>query len=542
MTLDETKARMTLDEAPRIAVTPGGRAIGYRRLGAGPAVALLHASPRSAAALLPLARRLAHRFTVFAFDTPGFGWSDPLPLERPDAHDYGDALVEAFDALGLGRVPVYGSHTGAAIAVAAALDHPDRVGAVALDGYAVFTPQEQAEALASYLAPLRPNWDGTHLAFLWSRVKDQFSFFPWYLRSQVARLPRPLLPPAAMQAVVQDFLAAGDAYRPGYAAAFRFPGLSALRRVTVPTVALARSDDLLFDDLDALTELPACVTIRRLGTEEAAWAAAVAGALQPGAEAAAPDSAPHGGTGAMDVHRVPGGTIGSLRTPGPGRPIVLLPPIPGSVRGEADLIRALARHRPVIAADLPGFGASALDTPGAASTIADMLRQRGIDQYDVLACGESASIGAALCRTMPGARLVLLHPIPETGRAAIRDAMVDVTPQPGGGHLLAAWHQLRDTSLWWPWTEPTPATALDFRTDPDVPRLQAVLADWMRGGAGGRVTLQAALAAPLALDGLDGGVIAPPGNPWSAPLAGLPLTPCGPDRHNRAAAVLAILG
>lgn len=533
---------MSLDEAPRIAVTETGRAVGYRRFGTGPAVALLHASPRSAAASLPLARRLADRFTVFAFDNPGFGWSDPLHLDRPDAHDYGHALIEAFDALGLERVPVYGSHTGAAIAVAAALDHPDRVGAVALDGYAVFTPRQQVELLASYLAPIRPEWDGTHLTFLWSRVKDQFSFFPWYLRGQVTRLPRSLLPPAAMQGVIADFLAAGDAYRPGYAAAFRFSGLAALQRLAVPGVAMARTDDLLFDDLDALTDLPACVTVQRLGTDDAAWAAAVADALRSGAVGVAPDSGPHGMTSTMDVHRVPGGTVGSLRTPGEGRPIVLLPPIPGSVRGEADLVRALARRRPVIAVDLPGFGASVLEGPDAAGAIGAMLRQRGVVSYDVLACGESASIGAALCRMMPGTPLALLHPVPEAGRAAMRDAMVDVTPRPEGGHLLAAWHQLRDAGLWWPWFEPTVATALDVRTDPAVPRLQAVLADWMRGGTAARATLAVALADPLDVDGLTGGVLAPAGHPWSGSLSGLPLTPCGPDRHERAAAILAILG
>ena len=106
------------DTAPRT-ILAGHRTIGYRRFGDGPPVALLHASPRSSAALLPLGMRLADRFTVFAFDTPGFGWSDPLPIDRPDAEDYAAALIEAFDVLGLRRVPLYGSHTGASIAVAA---------------------------------------------------------------------------------------------------------------------------------------------------------------------------------------------------------------------------------------------------------------------------------------------------------------------------------------------------------------------------------------------------------------------------------------
>ena len=200
------------DTAPRT-VLAGRRTIGYRRFGDGPPIVLLHASPRSSAALLPLGLRLAERFTVFALDSPGFGWSDPLPLTRPDAQDYAAALIEAFGALGLGRVPIYGSHTGAAIAVAAAAAYPKRVACLALDGYAIFSPEEQAEFLASYLAPITPHWDGTHLAWLWSRVKDQFTVFPWYWRAQQARLPRPLVPLHLLQAVVLDFLAAGDNYR-----------------------------------------------------------------------------------------------------------------------------------------------------------------------------------------------------------------------------------------------------------------------------------------------------------------------------------------
>ena len=139
----QTLPRAPHDTAPRT-VLVGRRTVGYRRFGEGPPVVLLHASPRSSAAVLPLGLRLASRFTVFAFDTPGYGWSDPLPFERPDAEDYATALIEAFDSLGLGCVPIYGSHTGAAIAVAAGVLYPQRVACVALDGYSCFTAAEQA--------------------------------------------------------------------------------------------------------------------------------------------------------------------------------------------------------------------------------------------------------------------------------------------------------------------------------------------------------------------------------------------------------------
>jgi hypothetical protein len=199
----------------------------------------------------------------------------------------------------------------------------------------------------------------------------------------------------------------------------------------------------------------------------------------------------------MEVHRVPNGTIGLLRCRGPwARPLVLLPPLPGSARGQSGLARALCASRPVITLDLPGFGASALGGAPDADGIADALRaavlSAGGADCDVVALGESGTIGAALAASLPGARLVLVDPVPDAAREAVCDHMVDISPLTHGGHLLAAWHQLRDASLWRPWFEATPAHAIDAGPDPDTPALQAVLTDWMRGGVSGRATLAAA--------------------------------------------------
>lgn len=395
-------------------------------------------------------------------------------------------MIAAFDALGIAQAPVYGSHTGAAIAVAAALSHPGRVTALALDGYAMFTPTEQAEFLGTYLQPIRPEWDGAWLTWLWGRVKDQFSFFPWYLRADSARIARPLPPPTILQSVIVDFLAAGDAYRPGYAAAFRFPGLASLQQLAVACVVMARSDDLLFTHLDALTELPDCVTVQRLPPDDAAWAASVAS-----------------------------GTIGVARHgTGVKRPIVLLPPIPGSAQGCVDLARALSRDRVVLTVDLPGFGASALSGPLVSVAIAQAIAVAvGVAAFDVVACGESAAIGCALAGD---GRLVLLDPVPDTERDAVANAMVDVTARPDGGHLLAAWHQLRDARLWRPWFLRDPAHAIACGTDADASSLHATLTDWMRGGTAGHATLRAVLGPPLAgLIPRDAVVITAPGHPWA---------------------------
>ena len=51
-------------------VAYGERRVMVRRAGSGPPVVLLHESPRSSAAFIPMIEALAERFTVIAPDTP----------------------------------------------------------------------------------------------------------------------------------------------------------------------------------------------------------------------------------------------------------------------------------------------------------------------------------------------------------------------------------------------------------------------------------------------------------------------------------------
>ena len=252
-------------------VTVGRRQQHYRRCGSGPAVVLLHESPRSSVALLPLIEKLGDGLTIFALDTPGYGGSDPLPHARPEIEDYADALADTFDALGLACAPVYGTHTGALIAFEFARRHRERCTMAVLDGFPVFSPNEREQYLSGYLAPFRPEEQGAHLAWLWSRVRDQFRFFPWNYRGDDARLSVPFPPPERLHLVAMDISAAGDGYRTGYAAAFRHDTNAGLAELEVPITAVARDDDVLFPHLDRIPKLPDGSRIVRLGADRDAW-------------------------------------------------------------------------------------------------------------------------------------------------------------------------------------------------------------------------------------------------------------------------------
>ena len=163
-------------------------ALHVRWAGEGAPLFALHESPRSSLSLLPLIDGLAARRTVVAFDTPGYGHSDPLPQAVPEGGDFARAFLQAFDALGVRSAAVYATHTGAALGIFAALAEPARIAALVLDGYAAFDAAEREDFVGRYLAPFEPAWDGSHVAQLWSRCRDLFLWFPYHQRVTAKRL------------------------------------------------------------------------------------------------------------------------------------------------------------------------------------------------------------------------------------------------------------------------------------------------------------------------------------------------------------------
>lgn len=107
------------------------------RVGVGPAVVLLHQTPRSWDEYRDVLPLLAARgCQAIALDTPGFGESAPVP-GPPSIETWAGAANAALDALGVGRAAVIGHHTGGAIAVELANQRSDRVAAVVLSSTAL---------------------------------------------------------------------------------------------------------------------------------------------------------------------------------------------------------------------------------------------------------------------------------------------------------------------------------------------------------------------------------------------------------------------
>ena len=416
-------------EISRHFLAVNGRRVQYRRCGRGPALLMAHQSPRSSAEYEPLLRQWGEHFTCIAPDTPGFGESEPLPDPDADIDAFADALVAFLDAAGLPVVGAYGFHSGGIILLAALRRAPERFAAVAVGGYAVWTPAEQALFAREYLPPFQPHAYGEHLTWLWNRVLEQTWFFPWFAAEPALRLSVAHDDPARVDATVRDMLAAGEAYSAGYGAVLR-----ASRDIpppdadTPPVLITAYDGDPLQAHLARLGALPRSWRAHPVGTSAEQHAASLA---------------------LLRAH------------PAPTPERVAEVPDEGFVRVETDDFAGLIHWRgdpSETVAGIPAPGRSAALLPGAA-----------IDPP-----------GHGLSDPWPGEppvdwrpwRAVLDAVCAERSFTSVRHAAAadgdpdrlypDLSPDRFGAYLTRAWSIVRARHLFAPWHQASAATALPF--------------------------------------------------------------------------------
>lgn len=438
------------------------RHVMVRYAGRGPALMLLHQSPQNSRALVPWIERLASHYSVFAPDTPGFGYSDPLPLAQPTIPDYAAALNALLEKLGIDRVLVYGVHTGAVTALRFALDYPNRVAALVCDGYARFDAAERQSLLGDYLPPFEPKWDGSHLLWLFARFREQNLFFPWNTPTQAARLAYPLPSTAKLHSDVMDVLDAGDGYRIGYRAPFLYDDPTAAARLAVPSTIFYRAEDVLEPHLARLPPLPEHVTAERIEGGPAALIAKCDAVFQRfAANAAIVDSEVvidaaksstrfilHVDNGPLACRRYAGDTsCAEIYLHDIGTSAVM----PGDAKQGAF----------VLVPDLPNHGASrgwksdAVTIETSAKAILSVADKLNLSNITIRASGGACAIAALLAKYLSArcARLILVDPLPlnKAEREQFLQSLPDLTPVATGAHLIAAWNWSRLQHLFWPW-------------------------------------------------------------------------------------------
>ena len=244
--------------------------IHYRRHGEGPPLVMLHPSPLSGAFLVSQMQRLASQARCIAWDTPGYGASDPLPASwnTRTLKPYVKALDLFVDALGFQEVALYGSATGAQIAIEFARTYSKRCRALLLENLALFSDKEVETITAGYFPDLSPDADGKHLALIWNMARRSTRFFPWQVDHCEAQRRNAYPPPTAINDIASAYLAAGPDYARAYRAAFANERLETLAAVPVPTRIVLWDEGLLgeYGERIAQAPLPEHIQIVRAGT------------------------------------------------------------------------------------------------------------------------------------------------------------------------------------------------------------------------------------------------------------------------------------
>lgn len=454
----------------------GDRQVHYRSIGSGPPALFIHSSPTNSSFVLDEMRAQADRYCCFAFDTPGFGLSDPLPFVEMQVADLADAIVEAMDALGLPPLPVFGTHSGAAIALELGYRHPGRVTGLVLDGVPIFTREEVAPLQNAYFAPLAVDVMGGHFSATWTRFRDQSIWFPWCDKRPENLNEYDLGTPESIHDWTQMFYAAAAHYKPAYYAVTSYceDAVRAASGLMVPAIFTATETDMLFPHLDRLPPLRANQRIENAGLGYARKRALTAKGF---ADFGSPGQCPAPATGIAATDRVLRQFVMDGQRPimfrylgDPAKPaLVLLHDVPGSGAMWTSRMTVLAADHFVIAPDLPGSGESEglaedADLREYSRSIWRMCDTLGIDTAIIEGRGLCASLALDMAVTEP-ARCAAVRLdgllLPEADEQAMlaESSAPPIAIERDGAHWYRLWLRLRDSLVYWPWFD-TRRTAL----------------------------------------------------------------------------------
>ena len=436
----------------------------YRVAGGGPPLFLLHPSPHSSAFMQPLMRRLAGRVTVIAPDTPGFGASDPSAAGSTDLAPYVQAMIALRQALGLRRAGVYGSATGAQIAIEWAKADAPAISGVLLDNAAHFTDEERERISDGYFPDVAPAADGGHLARAWQAAHDSTLFFPWHLPADGHRIAPRLGSAAAMDLTARAYLAAGPGYSAVYQAALANERAERVQPIRAPVVILRWRGSILrpwSDRMDSFTWRDNVVMAHCGPTADERWAC-----LERHLAAVLPD-----GRQSADGLRLDTGAIRYVDADLPAqsdaddRQIRYRLPVAGlqpgccialhGFGGESRLVSPAAVGANCVRIDLPGHGGSTWPANLSAAHCTQAVRQvvTALDARPSRICGVggAARIARQVAEQEAG---IAFRPL---NAPWLQGVLPDLTPETSGAHLWRGWHWLRGQYLARAEAPPAPA-------------------------------------------------------------------------------------
>ena len=213
--------------------TPHGQ-IHFRQLKQvdGIPLVLLHQTASSGMMFERMMTLLSDSFHTLALDTPGFGASFSPP-SLFTTHYLSSTLHAALTNLGVESCYLFGHHSGSAIAVQMAHDHPAFVKKMVLSG-APLLSDSQINGLKASLKPFAIAEDGSHLTQVWERIRKRDLTLP-------------------LETVHREVLltqSAREAAQSTFQAVFEQPFAEQLSALEIPILVMAEEHDTLRASLE----------------------------------------------------------------------------------------------------------------------------------------------------------------------------------------------------------------------------------------------------------------------------------------------------
>ena len=413
----------------------------------------------------PLIATLCDQAYVIAPDTPGYGLSEPLTDDATGLAPFVNAFIDLIRGLKLVPI-VYGSSTGAQIAIELAKAHPEALAGVLLDNAAHFEDAERQRILSRYFPDRTPTLDGAHLAGHWLGIRNLSTFFPWFDESAAAKLKGPAAPLAMMQMQLLDQLRSGQAYSRAYRAAFENEKVENLLPIKRPTRIIRWQGSMLWHWMQAFDQVrwPDPIQLIDCGPTSEQRMQAIRTAFADLAASAEP------------YQPIQNHFAERLRAAGAAwsrsdetkalhwrgcidKKVCLLLHDLGS---SSNCFKPLLKDgSPFLAVDLPGHGVSgeATDILAAATQIATDLKALEVAPLCVAGIGLGAAIASQLTQLISVKHLLAIDARAPADLPALQPAW-------SGAHLQELWYALKDRCLYYPWNQRTPENRLE-----DVPIL-----------------------------------------------------------------------
>ena len=213
--------------------TPNGQ-VHFRQLNKvdGIPLVLFHQTASSGMMFESMMTLLTDDFHTLAPDTPGFGASFPPP-NLFTVQYLSDSLHAALKSLGVESCYVFGHHTGSALAVQMAFDHPDFVKRAVLSGPPLLSV-DQVNGLRASLKAFGLADDGGHLVHVWDRIRKRDISLPLEVVHREVLLTQ----------------SARDAAQGAYQAVFGQPFDEQLASLKIPILVMAGEHDTLRTSLE----------------------------------------------------------------------------------------------------------------------------------------------------------------------------------------------------------------------------------------------------------------------------------------------------